>query len=170
MNTTTQNDIGFLELQGDRKISVFVKTPFDDGSPKISPDGRWVAYLSNESGRMEVYVQPFPGPEGKWQISTGGGVAPVWARNGRELFYGSRPGEQLMVVDITTQPTFRAGTPRVLLEEGFRLTARGQSANYDVTADGQRFLMVQGGDANLTQLNVVLNWFEELLRRVPAAR
>jgi hypothetical protein len=94
----------------------------------------------------------------------------VWARSGRELFFGSRPGEQLMVVDITTQPTFQAGTPRVLLEEGFRLTGRGSSANYDVTPDGQRFLMVQGGDANLTQLNVVLNWFEELKRRVPSGQ
>ena len=113
-------------------------------------------------------MQPFPGPEGKWQISTEGGTEPVWARNGRELFY--RNGDKMMAVDITTEPTFQAGTPRVQLEGTFRLVAGTQGANYDVSLDGQRFLMVQGSDANLTQLNVVLNWFEELKQRVPAGR
>jgi serine/threonine-protein kinase len=163
-----EDDIAIFELQGERKITVFLKTPFDEGNPAVSPDGRWVAYLSQESGRAEIYVRPFPGPGGKWQISTEGGVAPVWARNGRELFYASSPTGKLMAVDIRTEPTFQAGTPRVVLDEGFRLTAGAQGANYDVSLDGQRFLMVQGSDANLTQLNVVLNWFEELKRRVPA--
>ena len=167
LNPTGENDLGIVELQGERNITVFLKTPFDEGNPAISPDGRWVAHLSLESGRSEIYVRPFPGPGGKWQISTEGGVAPVWARNGRELFYASSPTGQLMAVDITTQPTFQAGTPRVVLEEGFRLVAGAQGANYDVSPDGQRFLMVQGGEANLTELNVVLNWFEELKQRVP---
>ena len=167
LSVTGNADIGIIELQGERNITVFLETPFDEGQPAISPDGRWVAYLSPESGRQEIYVRPFPGPGGKWQISTEGGVAPVWARNGRELFYASSPTGQLMAVDITTEPTFQAGTPRVVLEEGFRLVAGTQGANYDVSPDGQRFLMVQGGEANLTQLNVVLNWFEELKERVP---
>ena len=85
----------------------------------------------------------------------------------RRRFYASSPTGQLMAVDITTQPTFQQGTPRVVLEEGFRLVAGTQGANYDVSPDGQRFLMVQGGEANLTELNVVLNWFEELKARVP---
>ena len=164
LNPTGTNDIGIVELQGERNITVFLKTPFDEGVPVISPDGRWVAHLSTESGRPEIYVRPFPGPGGKWQISTEGGVAPVWARNGRELFWASSPTGQLMAVDITTEP---AGTPRVVLEESFRLAAGVQGANYDVSPDGQRFLMVPGGAANLTQLNVVLNWFEELKARVP---
>ena len=162
-----ENDIGIFELQGERKITVFLKTPFDEGNPDISPDGRWIAHLSLESGRSEIYVRPFPGPGGKWQISTEGGVAPVWARNGRELFYASSPTGKLMAVDVTTQPTFQAGTPRVVLDGGFRLTAGAQGANYDISPDGQRFLVIQGSDANLTQLNVVLNWFEELKQRVP---
>ncbi len=112
-------------------------------------------------------MRPFPGPGGKWQISTDGGVGPVWARNGRELFYASSPNGQLMAVDITTQPTFQAGTPRVVLEGGFQLVSGTQGRDYDVSPDGQRFLMVQGDEANLTQLNVVLNWFEELKQRVP---
>ena len=169
LNPTGENDIGIFELQGERKTTVFLKTPFDEGTVALAPDGRWVAYLSNESGRQETYVRAFPGPEGKWQISTEGGVAPVWARNGRELFYISYT-EKLMVVDITTEPTFKAGTPRVLLEGAFQLRSGALGSNYDITPDGQRFLTVQGSDANLTQLNVVLNWFEELEKRVPAGR
>ena len=94
-------------------------------------------------------------------------VAPVWARNGSELFYASSPTGQLMAVDITTQPTFQAGTPRAVLEEGFRLVAGAQGANYDVSPDGQRFLTVRDSAENLTQLNIVLNWFQELKERVP---
>jgi Tol biopolymer transport system component len=169
LNPTGENDLGTIELQGERKTTVFLKTPFDEGGPMISPDGRWVAYNSSESRRTETQVRAFPGPEGKWQISTEGGVGPVWARNGRELFYVSRD-EKLMVVDITTEPTFKAGTPRVLLEGAFQLRSGNIGANYSTSLDGQRFLVVQGGDANLTQLNVVLNWFEELKRRVPVGR
>jgi Tol biopolymer transport system component len=165
LNPRGENDIGIFELQGERKITVFLKTPFDEGTLALSPDGRWVAYLSNESGRQEVYVRGFPGPEGKWQISTEGAAAPVWARNGRELFYVTT-NEKLMVVDISTEPTFKAGTPRVLLEGPF-LWRLNLGQNYSVSPDGQRFLVIQGEDANLTQLNVVLNWFEELKRRLP---
>lgn len=135
----------------------------------ISPDGRWLAYLSPESGRYEIYVRPFPDPGGKYQISTVGGVAPLWSRDGRELFYASSPNGQLMAVDITTEPTFQAGSPRVVLEGGIQLSGN-QGRDYDVSPDGRRFLMVQGGEANLTQLNVVLNWFEELKQRVPTDR
>ena len=132
----------------------------------FSPDGHWLAYVSNESGRFDVYVQPFPGPGGKRQISTEGGNEPVWSRNGEELFY--RNGNQMMAVEITTEPSFSAGTPRLLFEGAFR---RGSvlRADYDVTPDGQRFVMLQQGgpDSGATQINVVLNWFEELKQRVP---
>ena len=133
----------------------------------FSPDGRWLAYVSDESGRYEVYVQPYPGPGGKWQISTGGGKEPLWARDGRELFY--RNGEQMMAVEITTEPTFSAGTPRLLFE-GTYLSGTVFLAYYDVSPDGQRFLMVQASEqqaSDPTQINVVLNWFEELKQRVP---
>ena len=178
VNATGQADLGFVDLQGERNVEVFLKTPFDEGQAMISPDGSWIAYLSPESGRREVYVRPFPGPGGKWQISTEGGVAPRWARNGRELFYASAPNGQLMAVDVNqsrdsdgaASSAFQAGTPRVVLAGGFRLVSGNEARNYDVSPDGQRFLMVQGGDANLSQLNVVLNWFEELKQRVPVGQ
>jgi Tol biopolymer transport system component len=133
----------------------------------ISPDAHWMAYVSNESGKDEVYVQPFPGPGGKWQISTGGGVTPMWAKNGRELFYQS--DDKLMAVDITTQPAFTAGSPKVLFEGRGRYQWSTARPDYDVSADGQRFLMKKSGAAEVTtsQINIVQNWFEELRRRVP---
>ena len=133
----------------------------------FSPDGRWLAYVSNESGRYEIYVQPFPGPGGKRQISTGGGIQPIWARNGQELFY--RNGNRMMAVEITTDPTFSPGTPSLLFEGNY-LSGIAFLPYYDITPDGQRFVMIQEGwtDSAPTQINVVLNWFEELKRRLPS--
>jgi eukaryotic-like serine/threonine-protein kinase len=162
----TGSDIWMLRLS-DRKPQPFLQTPFTEEGPRFSPDGRRLAYVSNESGRYEIYVQPYPGPGGKWQISTEGGTEPVWNRNGRELFY--RSGDKMMAVDIATQPGFSAGTPRMLFQ-GSYVTPASTYANYDVSPDGQRFLMLkpsEGGLAAPTQINVVLNWFEELKRRVP---
>ncbi|MGD0957207.1 MAG: protein kinase [Candidatus Acidiferrales bacterium] len=167
VNPTTGSDIWVLRL-GDRKAQPFLQTAFNESAPRFSPDGRWLAYVSDESGRYEVYVQPYPGPGGKWQISTEGGTEPVWNRNGRELFY--RNGNKMMAVDVTAQPSFSAGKPRVLFEGQY--SASGPSLpSYDVSADGQRFLMLKPSEqagAAPTQINVVLNWFEELKRRVAA--
>ena len=99
---TTGFDIWMLGLQGDRKPRPFLQTPANEGGPAFSPDGHWVAYLSDESGRQEIYVRPFPGPGGKWQISSEGDTEPMWARNGRELFY--RNGDKMMVTAVGTQP------------------------------------------------------------------
>jgi eukaryotic-like serine/threonine-protein kinase len=148
-----------------REAQPFLRTPFSEGAPAFSPDGRWLAYISNESGRYEVYVQPYPGPGGKWQISTEGGTEPKWNPSGRELFY--RSGEKMMAVDIAAQSGFAAGKPRMLFEGQYELSPV-QSDNYDVSSDGQRFLMLKPTvQAAPTQINVVLNWFEELKRRVP---
>jgi serine/threonine-protein kinase len=166
----TQRDIWVLRMS-DHKAEPFLRTRFVEGAPAFSPDGRWIAYISNESGRPEIYVQPYPGPGGKWQISTEGGSEPVWNPNGRELFY--RSGSRMMAVDVTSQPTFAAGRPRMLFEgEYFAVQFPLTSAAYDVTADGQRFLMVKETQAPtaVTQINVVLNWFEELKRRVPVGQ
>ena len=168
--STTGRDIWVLPLEGERKPRPFLQTPFNEGGAVFSPDGRWLAYVSDESGRYEVYVQPFPGPGGKWQISTEGGREPAWARDGRELFY--RNGNQMMAVDITTEPTFSAGTPRLLFEETYRMGDLFRT-DYDVTPDGQRFVMVQTSEQqqeSSTQINVVLNWFEELKRLVPTGQ
>jgi eukaryotic-like serine/threonine-protein kinase len=155
----------------DRKQEPFLRTRFTEGAPAFSPDGRWIAYVSNESGRPEIYVQPYPGPGGKRQISTEGGAEPVWNPNGRELFY--RSGNRMMAVDVTSQPTFSAGRPRMLFEgQYFAVQFPLTAAAYDVSADGQRFLMVKETESStaVTQINVVQNWFEELKERVPAGK
>ena len=133
---------------------------------EFSPDGRWVAYASNESGRQEVYVQPFPGPGGKWMISTSGGAFPRWSRNGHELFY--LDGYKVMSVAVETNPAFKAGTPRLLFEN----SSYGSLGDYDVAPDGKHFVMITQEDVNATPngLNVVLNWTEELKRRAPAQK
>jgi serine/threonine-protein kinase len=166
---TTGYDIWVLRLN-DRKAQPFLRTPFTESAPRFSPDGRWLAYVSDESGRFEVYLQPYPGPGGKWLISTEGGTEPVWNPNGRELFY--RIGDKMMAVEITMQPGFSAGKPKVLFE-GKYLPTPITFSNYDVSPDGRHFLMLKPSDqeaAASTQINVVLNWFEELKRRVPTGK
>jgi Tol biopolymer transport system component len=156
--------------RSDRTPQVFLRTRAADGAPQLSPDGRWMAYASEESGRREIYVQAYPGPGGRWQISSDGGNEPLWSASGRELFY--RSGDRMMDVDISTEGEFLAGKPRQLLEGSYVLAAGGYvRANYDVSPDGQRFLMLKRVDqksAPLTQINVVLNWSDELKRLVPA--
>jgi Tol biopolymer transport system component len=169
IDPSTGRDIWVLRLS-DRKSQPFLRTPSNESAPRFSADGRWLVYISDESGRYEVYVQPYPGPGGKWQISTEGGTEPLWNRNGRELFY--RSGNKMMVVEITTQPSFAFGSPRMLFEREQYMPAVGPYSypfpNYDVSPDGQRFLMIT--KESKPQINVVLNWFEELKRRVPLGK
>jgi len=152
----------------DGKLLAFlIQTPRNKSVPLFSPDGRWLVYVSTESGRPEIYAQPYPGPGGKQQISTEGGTEPVW-RNDRELFY--RNGNKMMAVDIATQPSFSAGKHRVLFE-GQYLPGVGDTPNYDFDTKGQRFLMLKPVDdspAAPTQINVVLNWTEELKQKLLA--
>ncbi len=167
-NPITGWDIGTLAMEGERKPQPFLRTPFNESQARFSPDGRWLAYVSNESGRDEVYVQPFPGPGGKWLISTEGGNEPVWNPSGRELFY--RNGDKMMVVAVTTTPAFSAAKPRLLFEGQYETNPMPVPA-YDVTPDGQRFVMIKGErEAAPTQLNVVLNWSDELRRLAPAGK
>jgi eukaryotic-like serine/threonine-protein kinase len=165
-NPATAQDIWVLRLN-DRQARPFLQTKFNETDPAFSPDGHWLAYRSDKSGRPEIYVQPYPGPGGEWQISTAGGMEPVWNPNGRELFY--RIGDKMMAVDITTQPGFSAGKPRIRFA-GQYVPTPATTPNYDVSPDGQRFLMLKAIEQEqaATQINVVLNWFEELKRRVPA--
>jgi dipeptidyl aminopeptidase/acylaminoacyl peptidase len=162
----TGGDIWVLPSEGDRKPRVVVRTPATENSPRLSPDGRWVAYTSNESGSVEVFVQGFPEPGGRTLISTSGGVEPVWSRDGRELFY--LDGDAMMAVEVKTSPTFAAGAPRMLFEGRYVLSPTS-IAGYDVSADGQRFLRVQPMHPDLptNQIQVVLNWFEELRSVAP---
>ncbi len=165
VDPATGPDIWVLPLDGERKPQVVVKTPDIEVSPRLSPDGRWLAYVIQSGPRSQVYVTPFPGPEGRSQISTDRGTEPIWSRTGRELFY--RSGSKMMAVDIVTQPTFSAGAPRQLFDGRFEF-GTGGLAGYDVAPDG-RFLMVQPVEPEQAarQINIVLNWFEELKQRAP---
>ena len=165
----TRDDAWVLPLQGNKTPQAVAHTRFGEGSMKFSPDGRWVAYSSDESDRPEIYVQAFPGPGPKVQVSNAGGTDPVWRRSGGELFY--RNDNKMMVVSVVTSPVFKASAPRQLWE-GMYSHGTGascgmpgvSSSNYDVTADGQRFLMVRDEDESAfsTKIVVVLNWMEQV--------
>jgi serine/threonine-protein kinase len=164
-------DIWMLPLKGEPWP--FIESAFKDQYPTFSPDGRWLAYASGRSGRSEIYVTPYPGPGPRVQISTDGGIEPAWAPSGRELFFRELPsGDPLLAmwaVEITTEPSFRASTPRELFRR--RQNATLPLRNYDVASDGQRFLMLERANPPVTRgppLHVTLNWFEELKRLAPA--
>lgn len=145
-----------LPLFGDRKPVPFLQTQFNEDYGQFSPDGRWVAYFSDESGKSEVYVAPFPGPGGKWQISTAGGSFPRWRRDGTEIFYRA-PDNKLMAAAVNGRGgSFEVGAVRPLFETLMQLGGRYP---YDVSPDGQRFLIntapEQAGSAPIT---VVLDW------------
>jgi eukaryotic-like serine/threonine-protein kinase len=175
VSSPTGYDLWVLPMSGSsaapgqvRKGQLFLQTKFNEAAPQFSPDGHWLAYVSDESGRKEIYVQPYPGPGGKWQISTEGGAEPLWNRNGRELFY--RNGNKMMAMEITTKPSFSPGTPKMLFEGQYQTLPTISTPNYDASPDGQRFLMLKPTgqeQAATTQINVVLNWFEELKQKVP---
>jgi len=160
----TREDIWTVPLEGDRKPRPFLREPFSETRPSFSPDGRWLAYESDESGRSEIYVRPYPGPGGKWQISNDGGSSPVWARNGNELFYSNADGK-LRVVKVTLGASFTATKPQPLDQI---VASDARWSNYDVSPDGERFVVVsEVPEAPKTQINLVLNWFTELQQRVP---
>jgi eukaryotic-like serine/threonine-protein kinase len=166
-NATTGWDLWVLRLS-DRKAQPFLRTSFNEAAASFSPDGRWLAYISDESGRYEVYVQPYPGPGGKYQISSDGGTEPVWNPNGKELFY--RSGDKMMSAEIAMQSGFSVSKARMLFQ-GPYVRATGVSPFYDISHDGQRLLMIKPGDqtssTSLNQIVIVQNWFEELKRKVP---
>jgi serine/threonine-protein kinase len=166
--------IWVLSLDGDRRPRAITQTRFDESYPEFSPNGHWIAYVSNESGRNEVYVKAYPSPGAKRQISNDYGTQPAWSRNGRELFYTDYvPGSSqveltVMSVPVTFVPTFSAGIPRQLFKG--RYLGQAVTRGYDVTADGQKFLMVTAKErtpVKLTQMILVENWVAELNRRVP---
>ena len=171
----TAFDILTLPIEGDEKSGwkpgdpkPFVNSAFSEREPAFSPDGRWLAYESNESGSYEVYVRPFPGPGGKWQISTGGGVFPEWFRNGKELFYRT-PDSKIIVVTYTgSGDSFHADKPQLWSPGQF--TDRGLgNLNFDLHPDGKRFAVLKapgtGQTAAVNKLNFIFNFFEELRRR-----
>jgi serine/threonine-protein kinase len=177
VNPDTGNDIMTLAIQGDEKSGwkpgepkPFLTSPFSELNPAFSPDGRWLAYQSNESGDFEVYARPFPGPGGKWQVSTGGGLFPEWSHNGKELFYRSVDSKIMVVTYTASGDFFRADKPQ-LWSPGQFTDAGTNTYNFDLHPDGKRFAVLKtpgtGQGAAINKVNIVLNWFEELKRRVP---
>ena len=171
-------NLAVLSLGAERRTEPLVHTEFDEQNAEISPDGRWLAYESDESGQREVYVRPFPNVnEGRWQVSSGGGTRPLWARNGQELFYLAIVGADaaLMRVPVERGATWTAGGPTKLFAGRFfyREAGTGQGRTYDVSLDGRRFLMVKdssngnSSDVPSARFVIVENWLEELKRRVP---
>jgi len=156
-NKTKTWDLGLCSV-AEKKTSVFLSTPAAEVNGRFSPDGRWIAYQSDESGTVEVYVQPFPGHGGKWQISKAGGTQPVWNRNGKEIFYVSADNK-LMAVDVKADSGFEAGPPRALFEVHLKSV---NGWKYDISPDGQRFLAnVVIGEVRSNPITLVLNWAAE---------
>jgi len=166
---TQDDDIAILSLEEQNSLTTILQTQFSEANPEVSPDGRWIAYSSDESGQVEIYVRPFPNVEdGRWQVSVGGGAQPLWAHGGEELFY--RADEAMMSVPVQTDENFVAGSPQLLFEIGNTLGLFG-GRSYDVSQDG-RFLMVKELESasQIAHILVVKNWFEELEQLAPPAQ
>jgi Tol biopolymer transport system component len=160
----TGYDLWVLPLFGERKPFPFVNTSFIERNGQFSPDGRWVAYESNESGRNEVYVQAFPGPGGKWQVSTGSGIEPRWRRDGKELFYIAPDGKLMAASIQTAGQALEAGAPISLFQT--RIVGGGQSGwrqQYAVAPNGQRFLInITVDESTGSPITIVTNWARAL--------
>jgi Tol biopolymer transport system component len=169
-NPTTSSDQWLLPLTADRKAVPLLNTRFAEQHPQVSPDGKWMSYHSNETGRAEVYVRPFPTGTSKWPVSTGGGAFARWRGDGRELFYMSGPSSGKMIaVDVkSADKVFEAGTPRVLFDSGYvNLSAGGGNYHtFAVSHDGQRFLIPRpvstAADTLASPIVVVTNWAEAI--------
>jgi serine/threonine protein kinase len=176
-------DISMVSMEGERPIIPLLQTEYNEAHPQVSPDGRWLAYCSNESGNVEVYVRPFPDMNaGRWQVSTSGGNSPRWSPDSRELFYlvGETETEAVMVVSVETEPTFKPGTPQILFPARYVGAFPANGIPWDIHPDGKRFLMMKApesttetaGEAEAApagprRITIILNWDEELKQRVP---
>jgi serine/threonine-protein kinase len=171
-------DISDPERPKPGKPELFLRTPFNEAEPAFSPDGRWIAYTSSESGSNEVYVRPFPGGassgSGKWQISNGGGH-PIWSRDGRELFYET-PDNRIMAATYTAKgDSFAADKPRSWSNTQIMDLFGTGIWNLDLSPDGKRFAAIPRPEATAEQkrsvhVMVLLNFFDELRRRVPVGK
>jgi serine/threonine protein kinase len=173
-----QTDIGMMSMEGDHARKPLLQERYFEDYPRISPNGRWMAYESNESGKHEVYVRSFPDVNngGRWQVSTNGGDSPLWSPDGRELFY--RSGDSFMAVAVEAEPTFSPGKPKVLFKGTYvSWDAPFDFTLWDISPDGKRFLMIKptpvstgatpAAVSSRPKINIVLNWFEELKQRAP---
>ncbi len=168
-------NIGSLSMEGEHPYKALLQQKYTELQPKISADGRWMAYMSDESGEGEIYVRPFPDiDKGKYKVSLNGGNSPLWSPDGRELFY--RRNDEVIRVTVETKPTFNAGKPETLFRGDYlQLSQKIDAHPWDISPDGKRFLMMRTGkrtdekkaNSAAPKINIVLNWTEELKQRVP---
>jgi serine/threonine-protein kinase len=159
----TSFDIYSIAFRAGAEPKPILQTPAYESGAKISPDGRWLVYVSDDSGRTQVYLRPFPGPDRRWPVSTNGGTQAIWNPNGKEIFYRDR--DKMMAVEFSAVPEVTLSPPRQLFEQRYAYSAGITIANYDVTSDGQRFLMVK--DESSSTLNVVMNLIGRAQGRAP---
>jgi serine/threonine-protein kinase len=159
----TTGDVYVVPLDGSGPPRPIVNGAAYEGGPQFAPSGRWLAFTSDESGRSEVYVRPYPGPDRRWQVSTDGGNYPRWADN-NELFY--RSGNRMMVVNVSGTSELTLSPPSIVFEDRYSFAGAQSVANYDVTPDGRRFVMSKE-ESDSGRLNLILNWFEDLRRLAP---
>ena len=159
-------------MEGDRKWKPLLQEKYNEFQPQISANGRWMAYASNETGKNEIYVRPFPDVDGgRWQISTSGGENALWSPDSRELFY--RNGDAVMVASVKTDSGFSHETPEILFRGTYSFQSSPIGTTWDISPDGKRFLMIKDpesaaeGSGGPRRINIILNWFEELKQRVP---
>lgn len=161
-------DLQWLAAGGKREVESLLVTKFNEMNAELSPDGRWLAYQSNESGQSEIYARPFPDVQaGRWQVSAAGGTRALWARSGKELFFLA-PDGAVMAVPISGSAAFSAANPTKLFAGRYYAVLNGRT--FDISPDDTRFLMIKeaaGSNDAPARLIVVENWFEELKRRVP---
>jgi hypothetical protein len=180
LTSLTHADIGMLSMEGDHARKVLLHSEYSQAQPMISPDGRWMAYSSDESTgvpfKTEIFVRPFPEVnKGKWQVSTSGGSCAIWSPDGRELFYLSADNS-VMAVAVETKPTISFGTPKLLFKSTYLGLTSTSGTPWDIHPDGKRFLMIKppapaaakpAAPAPQPKIIMVTNWFEELKQRVP---
>jgi Tol biopolymer transport system component len=166
VDATTNLELWVAPVGGDHKAVPFIKTIFGVNQGQFSPDGRWVAYASNESGKWEIAVAPFPGPGGNWKVSTAGGTEPRWRRDGKELYYLA-PDGKLMAVEVKAGETFEAGAAKALFPTRRREPVSAADLfSYDVSADGQRFLVnTDAEEATSAPLTAIVNWPSEMEKK-----
>ena len=161
-DSKTKRDLWLLGMDGEHKTTKFLQTEFNERDAKFCPEPQgsphYIAYVSDESGKDEVYVTTFPDPKaGKWPISSGGGTEPRWRRDGKELLYFTADNK-LMSLDVTLSPSFKAGAPRVLFQVPTFGGANLYGHRWDLTPDGQRFLINTTSTDQLAPIAVVVNW------------
>jgi len=159
------SDIFLLPLEGDHTLIPFLATQFDEWQASLSPDGKWIAYTSNESGTYQVYIRPFPSGGGRWSVSSDEGYGARWAPDGKTLYYYT-PGK-LMSVSIQTAPAFSVGKPQIVLSN-YQQKSVDSGLMFDLFPDGHSFVVLQSKDdeENLRGINIILNWFDEIQAKV----